>query len=142
MKRWAAICGVLGFMASCQSDPTAWQAGSQAVGESVVRTFTGPQHCGIQDSTFLVMGWPLGHPEYNMFVERWYVRNPPEFLKRDLLAEFAAKVTPPKDASYTGYHNSTFELWLAPSDEDTAAYIKTEGHFERWPRSKESLMCA
>lgn len=96
----------------------------------------------MQDSTFLVVGWPLGHAEPNMSIARWYVRKPTEFLRAGLLTDFAARVTPPKDAQYTGYHNSAFELWFASSDEDTAAYIKTEGHFERWPRSKQSLMCA
>jgi hypothetical protein len=95
----------------------------------------------MQDSTFLVIGWPLGHAELNMSAARWYVRNLPEFLKPMLLTDFGSEVTPVKDARYTGYHNSTFELWLAPSDQDTTVYIKTEGHFERWPRAKQALMC-
>lgn len=95
----------------------------------------------MQDSTFLVIGWPLGYAEPNVEAARWYVRNPPEFLKPELLADYGSRVTPPKDAFYTGYHNSAFELWFASSDQDTAAYIKADGHFERWPRAKQALMC-
>jgi hypothetical protein len=142
MKRWAALVGGLGLMAAaCQSDPAAWQAGSQPVDKSVIATFAGPKHCGMQDSTLLVVGWPLGHPEPNVSAARWYVRNPAAFEQQELLAEFGASVTPPKDARNTGYHNSTFELWLAPSDQDAAAYIKTAGHFELWPRARHSLDC-
>jgi hypothetical protein len=95
----------------------------------------------MQDTTLLVVGWPLGHAEPNMSAARWYARNPTPFVQQYLLTEFAASVTPPSDARYTNYHNSTFELWLASSDQDTAAYIKTEGHFERWPRATEALEC-
>ncbi len=58
-----------------------------------------------------------------------------------LLAEFAVDVTPPQDAQYTGYHNTTFQLWLAPSDEDLEVYMKMAGSFERWPKAKQALYC-
>lgn len=95
----------------------------------------------MQDTTLLVVGWPLGHAEPNMSAARWYVRNPTAIVQQELMTEFDARVMPPTDARYTSYHNSTFELWLASSDQDTAAYIKTEGHFERWPRARQALEC-
>jgi hypothetical protein len=137
---------------AASSSPTAhvssggWLKGSIPLDERVIQTIAGTDspHCGRRADVFLVMGWPLGQrvtagsPE-----ERWYVRNPTNELKllNVLLADYVSVVTPPADASYTNYHNSIFELWVAPSDQDTAAYIKTGGHFERWPRSKYPLWC-
>jgi hypothetical protein len=137
------VVGILAMMAiTCQSgSQSGWQVGSKPVGENVVSTFAGAQHCQMQNSTFLVMGWPLGREERNPDAARWFVRNPPPLIKEELLNDFGANVTPPKDARYTNYHNSTFELWFAPSDQDLGAYVKTGGHFERWPRVKQSLMC-
>jgi hypothetical protein len=117
--------------------------GSKPVDHYVVETMPGASHCGFQDSTFLVMGWPPGTAEQNWSTARWYVRNPSGPVTRDfLLAQFSSNVSPPSDARYTNFHNSAFELWLAPSDQDVAAYIKTGGHFERWPRSRHALMCS
>ena len=125
---------------ACSVGPE-WMLDSHTAGEDVIQTLAGPQHCAMQDSTFLVIGWPLGRAEPNIAVARWYVRNPAEFLKPELLTDYGSSVMPPKDAGYTGFHNPTYELWLASSDQDMAAYMKTEGHFERWPRAKQSLMC-
>jgi hypothetical protein len=142
MKRWGIIVGALATMAvACTSNQPGWQVGSKTVDRQVVSTFVGPSHCQMEASVFLVMGWPLGTKENNIDAARWYVRNPPEFMKPDLLADFSSSVTTPKDARYTDYHNATFELWFAPSDQDVAAYIKTEGHFERWPRARHSFTC-
>jgi len=142
MKRWGIIVAVLAMMsASCEGGQPGWLLGFQPVDEHVVTTIAGAQHCQSQDSTFLVVGWPLGTAEGDITAARWYVRNPPAFMKQELLADFEWSVTPPKDARYTNYHNGTFELWLAPSDQNLAAYIKTEGHFELWPLARSSLMC-
>ena len=91
----------------------------------------------------LVMGWPLGHGQY-ISDARWYVRNPPNDLNFLLLSEWERDLhTVPADAHYTAYHDATYELWLSPSDQDVAAYLRTGGnHFERWPRAKQALYCA
>lgn len=125
-----------------------WLQGSKAVDGHVLQTLVPSgfalTHCGAQGDVFLVMGWPLGLRPHDISEERFYIRNPSDGAKYELkmlLADFAWNVTPPTDARFTGYHNSTFELWLAPSDQDVVAYIKTRGHFERWPRSKYSVLC-
>jgi hypothetical protein len=125
----------------CQSVQSDWQVGSKPVSEHVLSTFAGAQHCQMQGSVFLVMGWPLGHQEPDPVAARWYVRNPPSLIKEDLLGEFDSNVTPPNEARYTNYHNSTYELWLATSDQDVAAYLKRGKTFERWPRVKHSVEC-
>lgn len=141
MKLWGALAGVIAILATACAVGPEWMLGSHSASEDVIRTFAGHQHCEMQNSTFLVIGWPLGHVEPNMDAARWYVRNPPEFLKPELLADYGSSVTPPINAQYTGYHNSSYELWLASSDQDSVAYIKRDGHFERWPRAKQSLIC-
>jgi len=122
------------------ASPAPWLNGSKPVESKVIQTFPEPEHCG-GASTFLVIGWPLGHAEPNLDNARWYVRNPEVFMKGLLLGEFAVGVTPPQDAQYTGYHNATFQLWLARSDQDAEVYMNTANGFERWPRAKQALFC-
>lgn len=133
--------------ATASKSPGGWLQGSKPVEGRVIETFlvAGYDHCpSLNNATYLVMGWPLGQRSTNLSDERWYIRNPSHAVKYELnalLSDFAPDVTPAADARYTNYHNSTFELWFATSDQDVAAYIKTAGHFERWPRSKFSLRC-
>ncbi len=122
------------------ASPTSWLHDSKPVDTQVVQTLPEPERCG-GASTFLLIGWPLGHAEPNLDNARWYVRNPEVFMKGLLLGEFAVGVTPPQDAQYTGYHNATFQLWLARSDQDAEVYMNTANGFERWPRAKQALYC-
>src|SRR5258708_3904926 len=142
MKRWRNVAGLAMLTIACSSGQSTWQVGSEAVDSHVVSTLPSAEHYQLQDSIFRVWGWPLGTAERNIDTARWYVRNPTAMITPDLLATFASNVTPPKDARYTNYHNSTFELWLAPSDQDVSAYIKTEGRFERWPRAAHGFICS
>lgn len=119
---------------------TGWVNGSTPVSSDVIQTFVGPQHCDEQNSVLLVLGWPLGTAQ-NMVDARWYIRNPPEFVLQLTTTSFSADVMPPPDARFTGYRNNDLELWLAPSDQDQAAYLKTGDRFERWPLSRQALMC-
>jgi hypothetical protein len=141
------LVGLIAVACETQSPPQvttsafSWLHGSQPVDPHVVQTGPGAQHCGDEASTFLIIGWPLGHAEPNLSNARWYVRNPSAFVKGLLLGEFAVDVTPPQDARYSGYHNATFQLWLGPSDQDAAAYMKAASGFERWPRAKQPLLC-
>ena len=141
-----AIVAVVAIACQSQSpprslaSPTSWLHGSEPVDADVVQTFPAPQHCAAA-SAFLVLGWPLGQAEPRIEQGRWYVRDPADWIKSYLSGEFAINVSPPPDARYTTYHNPTYQLWLAPSDQDAVAYMKTAGGFERWPRSREALMC-
>jgi hypothetical protein len=126
----------------CGGTVAGWSRYGQPVDKGVIQTFPGAAHCDSQGATFLVVGWPLGTRERNIFDARWYVRNPPSFLQQDLLASFADDVKPARDAAFTGYSADGFDLWLAPSDQDSQAYVKVQGHFERWPRARHALVCA
>lgn len=140
---WVLV--VAAFVASCASstpDLQGWRHGTTPVSTDVIQTLAGAEHCDEQSSTFLVMGWPLGFAEPSISNARWYVRNPTAFIRQNYLTtDFYAGVTPPADASFTDYHDESFELWLAPSDEDATVYVKTRGRFERWPRSTQPLLC-
>jgi hypothetical protein len=153
MKGWVlAFAVALNITLACQNEsppptpspspsPGVWLHGSKSVASRVAESSHGSAHCGYQDSIFLIIGWPLGHAEQDSQLSRWYVRNPVGEWRTLTLSEFTSNVTPPRDAKYTGYYNSSYELWLAPSDQDVAAYIKTGGHFERWPRAKQPVFC-
>ena len=121
-------------------NPEVWVKDSNSVGRDVIQTFPGPTHCFSASTTFLVLGWPLGQST-SIWSARWYVRHPDDWLGPQLLSTFAVAVAPPTDATYTGYHSQTFELWFAQSDEDMAAYVRVGAEFERWPRAKQALMC-
>jgi hypothetical protein len=122
-------------------NPDVWVKNSHPVSSEVIQDFFGAEHCGAQNSNFLLLGWPLGHPAASVQVARWYVRNPQAFLGPELMSTFATGITLPRDARPTGYQNSTFELWLAASGQDVAAYVKFGGNFERWPRARQALLC-
>jgi hypothetical protein len=152
MIRAAIAAGLLAVsLASCTSEnPSAvgpvntkvWVKDSHPVSSRVIETFPGPPHCFSQGTVLLTLGWPLGTPAASLEAARWYVRNPDGWPGPDqLMSTFDPSITPPLDARSTGYQNGTFELWLAPSDEDVAAYVKVSGQFERWPRAKQALMC-
>ena len=88
------------------------------------------------------MGWPLGVAAPNIESARWYVRNPTAFIRDHYLSsEFTVGVTPPADARFSDYRNESFDLWLAPSDQDAAVYMKASQQFERWPRLTQPLLC-
>jgi len=144
---------MVGFIvAACQqttalppqaTDRTGWVNGSKPVSSEVIQTFLGPEHCDMQESMLLVLGWPIGTAAQNIADARWYVRNPSQFLSANYLsASFSYDVPLPADATFTGYRNSVMQLWLAPSDQDQVAYLRVASRFERWPRSRIALICA
>lgn len=140
---------VIALMIACSNDTqmvsgpgSMWRHGSVPVDDTVIQTIPGASHCDEQSSTFLVMGWPLGTSIQHDPDGRWYVRDPTAFLRANYLtSEFKTDVTPPVDATYTQYRNDTFELWLAPSDQDAVIYMKVGRKFERWPRATQPLYC-
>ena len=123
-------------------DPAGWLHGNQPVSSHVIDSAPGAAHCGDQESIFLILGWPLGTAWSDPTKSRWYVRNPSSFLIDHYVADtFSADATAPPDARFTGYRNPVMELWLAPSDQDSVAYLHIAGRFERWPRSSQALEC-
>jgi hypothetical protein len=48
----------------------------------------------------------------------------------------------PQDAKDTGYRYGSLKLFLAPSDQDTYAYLVAPQGSERWPRSEPQAACS
>lgn len=115
----------------------AWTRDGRPVRPGELATFAGPDHCGWQSATFLLIGWPLGTAAATASEARLYIRDPQGAMSgavnyRDLL-DLSARV--PSDARSTGYRFGHLELFLSPSDQDEAIYVVARGSAERWARS-------
>lgn len=75
--------------------------------------------------------------------EREYIRDPSRTLQIPTLAgSWAWNPTLPADAGDTGYRYGALKLYLAPSDENSHAYLVAPADSERWPRSDPEMLCA
>src|SRR5450759_527518 len=70
-----------------------WVKDSQPLTSQVIQTLPGAQHCGDQNSVYLILGWPLGHSAATVLVARWYVQNPDAFLGPELMSKVATGIT-------------------------------------------------
>ena len=113
-------------------------ADGDRVPTSTVQSFRGPEHCGWQDMTFLLLGEDGEDGEF-------YGTPAPE-LQELLTGPYAAHVDLPPDARDTGYQRDGRGLWLAA--DRSAAYLVTgggggDGDAERWPApTRGPLRCA
>lgn len=96
----------------------------------------GPEHCGWETATFLVLDGNryLRDPDF--------VVQPPD---RELLSGtsrpagvrdlFEADATLPADAEDTGLRDGDRALWTSSSEEGQAVYLVSGDGVERWPRT-------
>lgn len=126
--------------------PTEWDVswvdgnGSE-VPNTVLQTYSGPEHCDWQQAAFLSLAWPPGTEE-DWDTARQYARDParvlpPTYFEEPLDLEAAL----PPTARDTGYRLGEAELWLA-DDVASAVYVVRKGRVERWPRARPVLACA
>ena len=90
-----------------------------------------------------MVGWPIGTPAPTAADARQYVRDPKGVLPSSALhatLDLHAKL--PTDATTTGFTVKGVTLYLAPSDQDQAAYLVAGTDVERWPRSDPMTVCA
>lgn len=100
-----------------------------------VWSFQGPEHCGWQDITFLVLGAERDAGQY--------VRDTAGELADFLRTTYDDDAKLPKGATDTGFRRDGRELWLGPRSK--AAYLvsaKNPQDVERWPAAKDSIGCA
>ena len=103
----------------------------------------GPAHCGWQSATFLTLGWPLGRRALFASEARQYINDPNGVVPHaDLRGTLDLHAKLPPDAKPTGYWKGDAQLYLAPSDQDVAAYFVGGGHVERWPRADPMTVCS
>lgn len=119
----------------------AWTRGGVEVPPTEIVAAAGPEHCGWQSATFLTLGWPLGTRPQTAAGARQYVRDPRRVLP-SRLPPLELDATLPADASPTGYAHGPVRLYLAPSDQDRAAYLVLGDSVERWPRSDPIAVCS
>ena len=141
----AMVLAVLSLVGACDhggGSPTGWELSGQDVDLDVIHSYQGEEHCDWQDVTFLQVAWPLG-TSGAQGKARMYVRDPERVLAEQSLAEFQSDARLPEDAEFTGYSSEVGELWLAPGDQDTVAYVVTKDgeHVEAWPRTRSLMGC-
>jgi hypothetical protein len=121
----------------------AWTKDGHSVASADLEASAGPSHCGWDSLTFLYIGWPLGTHSISAAPEREYIRDPRRTLHTQTLAgTWARNPTLPADARDTGYRYDVLKLYLAPSDENSYAYLVAPADSERWPRSDPETLCA
>jgi hypothetical protein len=120
-----------------------WTQAGRAVDAAVLEASAGPSHCGWDSATFLNIGWPLGTRSTSAAQDRLYIRDPSRTLPTTyLLGSWARNPILPADASDTGYRYGALKLYLAPSDQDSYAYLVAPRDSERWPRSEPQTLCS
>lgn len=112
------------------------------VRSDVVLSFDGAAHCGWQSASFVVLGRPPGSVFADHTTAAWYVRDPNGVLSELTgIARFEASATLPSDARDTGLRRGETEVWIEPGSE-SALFIRNGARVERWPRAKQSVLCA
>jgi hypothetical protein len=119
-----------------------WSNEGRAVSSEELMAAAGPAHCSWGSITMMYIGWPLGTRSTNAAEARQYIRDPGHTLQPQVLkGTWARDPSMPADASDTGYRYGAVRLFLAPSDDDTYAYLVAPADSERWPRSDPMTLC-
>jgi len=142
IRSWLVLCLLAAACAGPVGADGAWRSDDGVeVDTGALWSFAGDDHCEWGDVTFLFIGRTGQVPGIPDGFRGQYVRDPRDRLDQ-VAGAFIADVTPPADASFSGYSTPTAELWLAFSNED-AVYVRVRGEFEQWPRvlSAEPILC-
>lgn len=118
-----------------------WVKDKHDVPANVLSAWAGPEHCGSQSATFLVMGWPIGETA-SPPTERAYIRDQSGVISGKLAKGLDLHAHLPADAHRTGYSVRSVELWTAASDVNVAVYLVGRGGAERWPRAEPMPLCS
>ena len=119
-----------------------WTREGRAVPGGELGAIGGPDHCGWQSATMLIIGWPPGIVSTSRAQARQYIRDPRGDIRRELQLKLVKNARLPADARPTGYRYGLIELYLSPSDQDEAIYVVSPTDVERWPRSDPMTLCA
>lgn len=121
--------------------PYLWSREGREVSSFELVAFAGPDHCGWQSATVLIIGWPLGTVSRTIADARQYVRDARGAVKASLRERLDLRAVLPADARATGYRHGSIELYLSPSDQDDGIYVVGPGGAERWPRDDPPTGC-
>jgi hypothetical protein len=129
------------FDATPPSPGYAWTRDGKPVSTNELATMAGPDHCGWESATFLIIGWPPGTFAPTAAQARQYVRDPRGVIRFPHAQPFERDVTLPSDARTTGFRLGAIELYVSPSDLDRWIYVVGPTSTERWPRSDPMTFC-
>jgi hypothetical protein len=145
-------CGTPGSINDVAHEPRLWRryatrplwttARGCRVRVDVAAANRGPDHCGFQAATVIVLGDP---PAVGSFrrrgSQRLYVRDPRNVFGDPVTAAaFEAHARLPDDAADTGLRRRAAELWVVRGDV-SAIYLKLPTRTERWPLDREPTLC-
>jgi hypothetical protein len=120
-----------------------WTKDGRSVPSAELVASAGPAHCGWDSITMMYIGWPLGTRSTSAAQSRQYIRDPGRTVQEQgLTGSWARNPHVPADATDTGYRYGALKLYLAPSDQDTYAYLVAPADSERWPRSEPMTLCS
>ncbi|CAI9406294.1 hypothetical protein [Nocardioides sp. T2.26MG-1] len=143
IRRSAPVVALALVLGACGVDSTshAWEKDGEQVDLDKIAYNRGVEHCGWQDVTFLDMDWPPDDPAAPS--RRQYLWDPKGILDDRTLTDSTDDAELPGDARFTGYSSDLGELWLAPSDQDTRAYLVSEDgdEVETWGRTDRTVGC-
>lgn len=148
MFAMTSACGVLPFgggPAESLVGATWFGTDGDPVSGSTINLIRGPGHCDWEAALMMHVGWPPGTEAVGDMPWRQYLRDPKGVLPDnvELRSTLETDAVLPDNASYTGLHTDTAELWLGPDEGDAAVYLAFEdGAVERWPRPDEPVACA
>ncbi len=94
--------------------------------------------CGTSRASILTVGWPVG-AQIDGFDAHQFVRDPDGLFDREwpLPIPYVASGRLPKDAYSTGLTDGEFEIWVSPSADAKAIWVRHGRKVERWPRAPE-----
>lgn len=120
-----------------------WTKDGSPVESAELDASAGPSHCGWDAVTMLNVGWPPGTRSITAEQDRQYIRDRNRTLpSTNLKGTWTKNPTLPADARDTGYRYGALKLYLAPSDQDSYAYLVAPADSERWPRSDPMTLCS
>lgn len=102
--------------------------------------FDGWEHCGWQDARFLMV--PAVHvpgresltPDRQDYPWLTFVSDPKHVLRANVVGALNLDASLPEDAVRSPYTQKDRELWFAPSESASGAYLVDGSKVERWPR--------
>ena len=118
----------------------AWIKSARSVSPEELMTSAGPGHCDWQSAVFMSVGWPVGTVARRATEAHRFIRDPNGVVSRELRNALTTAIDLPADARDTGYRNGDLELWLSPTDPDSA-YLRVNEDVERWPRA-DQMVCS
>ncbi len=143
----AGLLVVLALMTACSglSAGGRWtdESGSEVSTDILWAHRGNSGHCNWGSAHFLWIGLRADPPGIDEEYYDEYIRDPRNLFGEMLEGSLETGVELPDDAEYTGYSNSRYRLWIAPSV-TSHVFLEIDGEFESWPRVKgpDPVACA